>query len=49
MEKDGYLTPSENGGGRRKRLVAFAIDELTAEEEEEFLKYRALLRFRGPS
>jgi transcriptional regulator with XRE-family HTH domain len=49
MEKAGYLLPSENGGGRSKRLAAFAIDDLSAEEEEELLKYLAFLRFRGPS
>jgi transcriptional regulator with XRE-family HTH domain len=49
MEKAGYLLPSEDGGGRRKRLAAFAIDDLTAEEEEELLKYLAFLRFRGRS
>jgi transcriptional regulator with XRE-family HTH domain len=49
MEKAGYLLPSEDGGGRRKRLAAFAIDDLTAEEEEELLKYLAFLRSRGPS
>jgi len=47
MEKAGYLLPSERGGGRRKRLAAFAIDDLTAEEEEELLKYLAFLRWRG--
>jgi len=40
MEKAGYL---------RKRLVAFAIDDLTAEEEEDLLKYLAFLRWRGSS
>jgi transcriptional regulator with XRE-family HTH domain len=49
MEKAGYLMPSEDGGGCRKRLAAFAIDDLTAEEEEELLKYLAFLRSRGPS
>ena len=49
MEKAGYLLPSEDGGGRRKRLAAFAIDDLTAEEEEELLKYLAFLRSRTPS
>ena len=49
MEKAGYLLPSEDGGGRRKRLAAFAIDDLTAEEEEELLKYLAFLRFRDSS
>ncbi|MDH5565457.1 MAG: helix-turn-helix domain-containing protein [Myxococcales bacterium] len=48
MEKAGYLLPSENRGGRRSRLAAFAIDDLTAEEEEELLKYLAFLRSRSP-
>jgi transcriptional regulator with XRE-family HTH domain len=48
MEKAGYLLPSE-GGGRRARLKAFAIDDLTAEEEEELLKYLAFLRTRTSS
>jgi len=46
MEKAGYLLPSRDGGGRRTRLAAFAIDDLTAEEEEELLKYLAFLRSR---
>jgi hypothetical protein len=48
MEKAGYLLPSMDGetGGRRKRLAAFAIDDLTAEEEEELLKYLAFIRSR---
>jgi transcriptional regulator with XRE-family HTH domain len=50
MEKAGYLLPSEGSeGGRRQRLAAFAIDDLTAEEEEELLKYLAFLRSRKPS
>jgi transcriptional regulator with XRE-family HTH domain len=49
MEKAGYLLPSEDEGGRRKRLAAFAIDDLTAEEEEELLKYLAFIRSRKPS
>ena len=49
MEKAGYLMPSENGSGRRKRLAVFAIDDLTAEEEEELLKYLAFLRSRTSS
>ena len=49
MEKAGYLLPSEDGGGRSKRLAAFAIDDLTAEEEEELLKYLAFLRTSTPS
>ena len=47
MEKAGYLLPSEDKKtGRRRRLAAFAIDDLTAEEEEELLKYLAFLRTR---
>jgi transcriptional regulator with XRE-family HTH domain len=49
MEKAGYLLPSQDEGGRRNRLAAFAIDDLTAEEEEELLKYLAFLRSRTPS
>ena len=49
MERAGYLLPAENGRARRKRLAVFAIDDLTAEEEEELLKYLAFLRSRGPS
>jgi transcriptional regulator with XRE-family HTH domain len=49
MEKAGYLLPSDaKGSGRRRRLAAFAIDDLTAEEEEELLKYLAFLRSRSP-
>jgi transcriptional regulator with XRE-family HTH domain len=50
MERAGYLLPS--GGepkGRRRRLAAFAIDDLTAEEEEELLKYLAFIRSRRRS
>ena len=49
MEKAGYLLPSMGKGARRKRLAVFAIDDLTAEEEEELLKYLAFLRSRAPS
>ena len=50
MEKAGYLLPDIDGeGGRRRRLAVFAIDDLTAEEEEELLKYLAFLRFRSHS
>jgi len=49
MEKAGYLLPSGKGGGRGRRLAAFAIDDLTAEEEEELLKYLAFLRSRSSS
>ena len=46
MERAGYLRTTENGSGRRRRLAVFAIDDLTAEEEEELLKYLAFLRSR---
>jgi transcriptional regulator with XRE-family HTH domain len=49
MEKAGYLLPDGNGPRRRSSLKAFAIDDLTAEEEEELLKYLAFLRSRAPS
>ena len=49
MEKAGYLLPTKEGAGRRRRLATFAIDDLTAEEEEELLKYVAFLRSRRPS
>ena len=50
MEKAGYLLPSKgNAAGRRRRLAAFAIDDLTAEEEEELLKYLAFIRSRNRS
>jgi len=48
MEKAGYLLPDRRARGRRKRLAVFAIDDLTAEEEEELLKYLAFLRSRKP-
>jgi len=49
MEKAGYLLPTKGkGAGRRTRLAAFAIDDLTVEEEEELLKYLAFLRSRKP-
>ena len=47
MEKAGYLLPSEGAEGkRRRRLGALALDDLSAEEEEELLKYLAFLRSR---
>jgi transcriptional regulator with XRE-family HTH domain len=49
MEKAGYLLPSPGRtASRRRRLAALAIDDLTAEEEEELLKYLAFLRSRKP-
>jgi hypothetical protein len=50
MEKAGYLLPSQDGApSRHRRLAVFAIDDLTAEEEEELLKYLAFLRSRNSS
>lgn len=49
MEKAGYLLPPEGGAGQRRKLAVFAIDDLTAEEEEQLLKYLAFLRSRSPS
>ena len=50
MEKAGYLLPLESSmGGHKRRLAAFAIDDLTAEEEEELLKHLAFLRSRNAS
>ncbi len=49
MEKSGYLLPSDGVGGPRKRRALFAIDDLTAEEEEELLKYLSFLRWRSGS
>ncbi len=45
----GHLRPSEDSGRSRARLAIFAMDDLTAEEEEELLKYLAFLRSRAPS
>jgi transcriptional regulator with XRE-family HTH domain len=48
MEKAGYLlSPEDPEGQRRRRSAVFAIDDLTAEEEEELLKYLAFLRSRN--
>jgi transcriptional regulator with XRE-family HTH domain len=50
MQKAGYLPPSEGSGAvRGPRLSAFAIGDLTAQEEEELLEYLAFIRSRSPS
>jgi len=49
MEKAGYLLPVEAGEGQRQGLAAFAIDDMTPEEEEELLKHLAFLRWRARS
>ena len=46
MEKAVYLLPSQSADGHRRRLAVLAIDNLSAEEEEDLLKYLAFLRFR---
>jgi transcriptional regulator with XRE-family HTH domain len=48
MEKAGYLMPAHRSDriGRRRRLAAFAISDLTAEEEEKLLEYLAFIRSR---
>jgi len=45
MEKAGYL-PSSDAGSAGRKLAAFAIDDVTAAEEEQLLKYLAFLRSR---
>lgn len=50
METAGYLFPPRRGaGGRRRARAAFAIDDLTAAEEEELLDYLAFIRSRKRS
>jgi HTH-type transcriptional regulator, competence development regulator len=47
MERAGYPVPSREGGSARSRKSAlFAIDDLTASEEEELLEYLAFIRSR---
>ncbi|HEY8121261.1 MAG TPA: helix-turn-helix transcriptional regulator [Myxococcota bacterium] len=48
MDKAGYLLPSTTATSARprNRLAAFAIADLTAEEEEDLLKYLAFIRSR---
>ena len=47
MEKAGYLLPSTVPATKpRKRLAAFALDDLTAAEEAELIKYLAFIRSR---
>jgi HTH-type transcriptional regulator, competence development regulator len=49
MEKAGYLAPSDGEGGRKNpRLSAFALDDLSAAEEVELLRYLAFIRSRKP-
>jgi transcriptional regulator with XRE-family HTH domain len=46
MEKAGYLPLSVAGSTGERKLAAFAIDDITAAEEEQLLKYLAFLRSR---
>jgi HTH-type transcriptional regulator, competence development regulator len=48
MEKAGYITvaSSRSESERHGRIPTFAHENLTAEEEEELLKYLAFLRSR---
>lgn len=46
MEKAGYIaaTSEKNEGKKHGRAATFAIENLTADEEEELLKYLAFVR-----
>jgi transcriptional regulator with XRE-family HTH domain len=48
MERAGYVSPStkveKRAGNRHGRAATFAVDNLTAEEEAELLKYLAWYR-----
>jgi transcriptional regulator with XRE-family HTH domain len=46
MELAGHIMPEKMAGARRGRLPTFVAEELTAEEEDELLKYLAFLRMR---
>jgi hypothetical protein len=46
MEKAGYLPLSDAGSAGERKLAALAIDDVTAAEEEQLLKYLAFLRSR---
>ena len=50
MENAGDLAPSDGDGTRKpRRLNAFALDDLSAEEETELLRYLAFIRSRKPA
>lgn len=49
MELAGHILPENTTGARRGRLPTFASEVLSAEEEEELLKYLAFLRMRKGS
>jgi len=46
MELAGHIVPAKDSGRRRGRLPTFSTEELTADEEEELLKYLAFIRMR---
>lgn len=46
MELAGHIMPQKPDGARKGRLPTFVAEELTAEEEDELLKYLAFLRMR---
>jgi transcriptional regulator with XRE-family HTH domain len=46
MELAGHIVPAKESEARRGRLPTFAAEELTAEEEDELLKYLAFIRMR---
>jgi transcriptional regulator with XRE-family HTH domain len=46
MELAGHIVPAKEQGARKGRLPTFAAEQLTAEEEDELLKYLAFIRMR---
>ena len=46
MELAGHILPEKTSGARAGRLPTFAKEKLTAEEEDELLKYLAFIRLR---
>jgi transcriptional regulator with XRE-family HTH domain len=46
MELAGHIMPEKKAAARAGRLPTFAAEELTAEEEDELLRYLAFIRMR---
>jgi transcriptional regulator with XRE-family HTH domain len=46
MELAGHIQPEKTSGTRAGRLPTFSKEQLTAEEEDELLKYLAFIRLR---
>lgn len=44
MRRAGYLSRKSDRGGRTGRVVAFSIQDLTRDEEEELIRYLAYIR-----